>query len=70
VEDRVEHFHLSNGARVERVNWMANPSPSGMDRAFGMMVNYRYDLGHIDSNHERYLGSGEVAHAPAVADLL
>jgi len=70
VEERVEHFHLSNGARVERVNWMANPSPSGMERAFGMMVNYRYDLGHIDSNHERYLGSGEVAHASSVSDLL
>lgn len=70
VEDRVEHFHLSNGARIERVNWMANPSPSGMERAFGMMVNYRYDLRHIDSNHERYIGSGEVTHAAAVADLL
>lgn len=70
VEERVEHFHLSNGARIERVNWMANPSPSGMERAFGMMVNYRYDLRHIDSNHERYVGSGEVAHASAVADLL
>ncbi len=70
VEDRVEHFHLSNGARIERVNWMANPSASGMERAFGMMVNYRYDLDHIDSNHESYLGSGEVAHASCVSDLL
>ncbi len=70
VEDRVEHFHLSNGARVERVNWMANPSPSGMERAFGMMVNYRYDLSHIDSNHERYVAAGEVAHAASVSNLL
>ncbi len=70
VEDRVEHFHLSNGARVERVNWMANPSPSGMERALGMMVNYRYDLNHIDSNHERYVAAGEVAHAASVSNLL
>ena len=70
VEERVEHFHLSNGARIERVNWMANPSRSGMERAFGMMVNYRYDLDHIDSNHDQYIASGEVAHARSVADLL
>lgn len=70
VEERVAHFHLSNGARIERVNWMANPSPSGMERAFGMMVNYRYDLDHIDSNHERYISAGEVPHASCVSDLI
>jgi malonyl-CoA decarboxylase len=70
VEDRVEHFHLTNGARVERINWMANPSSSGMERAFGMMVNYRYDLRHIDANHERYVGAGDVAHASGVSGLL
>ncbi len=70
VQERVEHFHLSNGARIERLNWMANPSPSGMERAFGMMVNYRYDLAHIDSNHARYVAAGEVAHHRNISDLL
>lgn len=70
VVDRVEHFHLSNGARLERINWMANPSTTGMERSLGMMVNYRYDLNHIDENHEAYVTGGRVARAAAVDDLI
>ncbi len=70
AHDRVEHFHLSNGARMGRVNWMANPSDFGMERSFGMMVNYRYDLRYIAANHEAHVATGEVAHSAAVPDLL
>lgn len=31
---------VSNGARVERVNWMADSSSRGIENSFGVMVNY------------------------------
>ena len=40
----VANFHLSNGATVWRINWMADGSLKGMDASFGLMVNYRYFL--------------------------
>ena len=57
--DRVAHFHLSNGARMETLNWMADTSPKGLERSAGMMINYVYDLGEIERNHEAYRTSGE-----------
>ena len=68
--DPVAHFHLSNGARVEHLNWMANPSPVGWDRGLAMMVNYRYDLKTIERNHDAYVNSGRVAAADDVKDLV
>lgn len=59
--DPVAHFHLSNGARVERLNWMGNPDSAGLAESLGLMVNYRYDLEHIERNHERYVSRGLVA---------
>jgi len=50
--DRVARFPLSNGARIERLNWLADTSPSGLLQSAGMMVNYRYRLGAIEANHE------------------
>lgn len=68
--DRVAHFHLSNGARVERINWLANLSTQGLERSAGMMVNYLYKLDDIEKNHEAYTGDGKVTAAPAVRKLL
>jgi malonyl-CoA decarboxylase len=68
--DPVAHFHLSNGASVERLNWWANPNPAGWERGLGMMVNYRYELRHIERNHERYADGGEIAASDAVRRLL
>ncbi|MBT8207144.1 MAG: malonyl-CoA decarboxylase [Acidimicrobiia bacterium] len=70
VEERVQHFHLTNGARLERVNWMANPTQTGIQRSFGIMVNYRYDLDYIDANHEAYANRREVVASPDVIGLL
>ena len=39
--DRVARFHLSNGARIERINFLADNSAPGMRQSYGMMVNYR-----------------------------
>lgn len=68
--DPVAHFHLSNGARMERLNWMADRSPKGLKQSAGLMINYRYDLAKIDAHHEGYRSSGKVALAPAVKGLL
>jgi malonyl-CoA decarboxylase len=48
--DPVARFHLGNGARVERVNWAADPSPKGMKQSWGLMVNSVYDLTQLDRN--------------------
>ncbi len=59
--DPVARFHLGNGARLERINWLGNVSPRGMREAHGLMVNYRYDLRDIERNHEMFANSGVVA---------
>jgi malonyl-CoA decarboxylase len=59
--DPVARFHLRNGARLERLNWLADLSPSGLQSSFGMMVNYVYDPVAIEKNHERYADGLEVA---------
>ena len=68
--DRVARFHLNNGARVERLNWLADRSPNGLKQSFGVMVNYRYRPEEIEANHEAYRGEGRIAAAPAVKSLI
>jgi len=59
--DRVAHFHLGNGAIVERLNWLADTSANGLRQSYAMMVNYRYKLADVDVNHEAYAGGRVVA---------
>jgi len=59
--DRVAHFHLGNGAIVERLNWLADTSANGLKQSYAMMVNYRYKLGDVDANHEAYANGRIVA---------
>jgi malonyl-CoA decarboxylase len=66
----VAHFHLSNGARIERINWLGDTSVKGLRHSAGLMVNYRYKLNEIEENHETYSASGEVAISGAVKRLL
>ncbi|MGE0257863.1 MAG: malonyl-CoA decarboxylase [Alphaproteobacteria bacterium] len=68
--DPVAHFHLSNGARVERLNWLGDVSPKGLRQSAGIMVNYLYRLGDIETNHETYRGEGRVAAASSVRGLV
>lgn len=68
--DPVAHFHLSNGARVERLNWLGDRSPKGMAQSAGLMVNYLYKLDEIEANHEAYSASGKVAVSGEVKGLL
>jgi malonyl-CoA decarboxylase len=56
--DPVAHFHLSNGARVERINMLADVSEKGVKESATIMVNYLYDREHIEDYHEAYEGEG------------
>ena len=60
ARDPVANFHLSNGAVVERLNWLGDTSDKGIQQSAGLMVNYLYDLSRIDDNHEAYTGAGRV----------
>ena len=67
--DAVARFHLSNGARLERINWSANLSPRGVRESHGLMVNYLYDPARIERNHELFVAGRNIA-SPAVRALL
>ena len=67
--DPVAHFHLSNGARVERLNWLGDVSEKGLQQSAGIMVNYLYRLADIEANHEAYRGEGRVAASGALRAL-
>ena len=67
--DRVSHFHLSNGALIERINWGGDLTPAGMSQSAGIMVNYLYDLSSIEKNHELYTGHGEIIASEQVLNL-
>ncbi len=59
--DPVARFHLGNGARAERLNWLADTSARGVKNCAGMMVNYVYHLDQIEDNHEHYVREHRVA---------
>jgi malonyl-CoA decarboxylase len=67
--DPVAHFHLSNGARVERLNWRGDMSAKGLQQSYGMMINYLYRLPEIEENHEAYTSEGRVAASSAITRL-
>ncbi|MGD9869031.1 MAG: malonyl-CoA decarboxylase [Hyphomicrobiales bacterium] len=68
--DPVARFHLGNGARLERLNWLGDRSPKAMRQSHGLMVNYLYDLKDIEKNHEAYVNEGAVASSRPVRALL
>src|SRR5713101_5019480 len=68
--DSVARFHLGNGARLERINWLGDLSPKGLRESAGIMVNYLYRLEDIEKNHEAYANQGEIAASSAVKKLL
>jgi malonyl-CoA decarboxylase len=68
--DPVARFHLGNGARLERINWLGDRSDKGLRESATIMVNYLYDLDEIERNHEAFANNGEIAAANAVRKLL
>jgi len=67
--DPVARFHLGNGARLERINWPGDLSERGIKQAYGLMVNYLYDLGEIEQNHEAYAEHRTIVTSSAIRKL-
>jgi malonyl-CoA decarboxylase len=67
--DPVARFHLGNGARLERLNWLADGSERAISQAHGLMVNYLYVLDDIEKNHEAYAQQRTIVASSAVTKL-
>jgi malonyl-CoA decarboxylase len=67
--DSVARFHLGNGARLERINWLGDATDKGIAQSYGVMVNYLYDLDHIEKNHEAFAESRTVVASNSVKRL-
>jgi len=68
--DAVARFHLGNGARLERLDFLADTSQRALAQSHGLMVNYLYDLEDIEKNHEAYAQHRTVVASNAVTRLL
>jgi len=68
--DSVARFHIGNGARLEKIDWLGDLSPKGRRESAGIMVNYLYRLEDIEKNHEAYANQGEIAASSAVKKML
>ena len=67
--DPVAHFHLTNGARAERLNWMGDRSERGFDQSHGLMINYLYRLSEIEANSTAYVTDHGIAESTAMRAL-
>ncbi len=67
--DPVARFHLGNGARLERINWLGDRSAAGLARSVGITANYVYDPAEIDANHDVYHRTRAVFAAQPVTVL-
>jgi malonyl-CoA decarboxylase len=67
--DPVARFHLANGARLERLNCLADTSENGMTGAFGFMANYVYRLPELDRNHEIFANDHRVLSSQRIERL-
>ena len=70
ARDPVARFHLGNGARLHRLHWAADLTAKGKQQSAGIMVNYLYDLGKIELNHEEYFDQGTIAVSKTISKLL
>ena len=68
--DAVARFHLGNGARLERLDWLGDTSERALQQSCGLMVNYLYDLDYIEENHEAYAQQHAVVAASSITRLV
>ncbi|MEM7562719.1 MAG: malonyl-CoA decarboxylase [Pseudomonadota bacterium] len=68
--DPVARFHLKNGAILERINVLGDPSEKGMKQSFGTMVNYVYNLARVEENHEEFVKNNRVVSSSSVKKAL
>ena len=68
--DAVARFHLGNGARLERLDFLADTSERALKQSYGLMVNYLYDLDYIERKHEAYADERAVVASSQVMRLV
>ena len=69
AQDPVKRFHLNNGAKLEQINWLADISRKGLAESLGLMVNYLYEPGSIEVNHEKF-ARGDIVASRRVRGLV
>jgi malonyl-CoA decarboxylase len=67
LSDPVATFHLSNGARLERINVFGNLRSYGLEASFGVMAGYQYVASELEENHERFVRDGQVRVAKSLS---
>ncbi|HTC32881.1 MAG TPA: malonyl-CoA decarboxylase [Bryobacteraceae bacterium] len=67
--DPVARFHLKNGARLDRINWLSDTSATGMKQSVGLMANYVYEVADLERNHEQYVRVGQLVCSRKVQTL-
>ena len=75
VTHRIENtshcrFHLRNGARLERINWLGDRSEKGLRESAGLLVNYLYDRKAVARNHETYVNENVIVRSAAIDHLV
>lgn len=70
ARDSVAHFHLGNGALVERLNWLADTSEKGLAQSCGVMVNYLYAIKKVQQRSREYGQQHDVPMSGAVRRLV
>ena len=63
-------FHLGNGAIIDDIIINANVSEVGLNRSFGVMVNYLYELKNIEKNHEDYINNKKIIVSDKVKKII
>ena len=64
--DPVQRFHLSNGASLDKIHFMGNPSTKGIASSAGLMVNYKYEMDSLENNHEQYFSREVIASSKSL----
>ena len=70
-KDNVAKFHLGNGAEVANIHYItpkAGATLSDKEGAYGLMVNYRYDLDKVEDRKAAFKNSGTIAVDPVLAE--
>lgn len=67
--DRVARFHLGNGAKIGRINWLGDIRSKALTNGSGMMVNYIYH-NLLEKNRAKLLEKDEVEVDVSVKEIL
>ncbi len=67
--DPVARFHLANGAKLDRINWLGDRTDAGFARSAGIVANYIYDVRAVEANRDVYQARRAVIAGPSVQAL-